>query len=238
MSRFRGAAGAAVVMTFSVALLTASPVMAAPPSSAYDAPAETPAPQSDASVGHDAPVTLFGRGSSHNLGGFGALETGYTRMAGRDLFLACVEGAFVLDHALTVGASGCGVGPRMNASGYGDVIHEPGDRLDIGYGGLAVRYHFLSRDMLNVSVGTMVGGGAIAVTNRDSALTNRDGHTKSTDAFFVLEPRVAGYLNLTRWARVGAFLGYRVASGVAMTNLSSSDLGGPTLGATFQLGWF
>lgn len=238
MSRICGAAPAAVITMLSVSLFGAPVAMAAPTASVSYEPAENTSHQVEAPAAHDAPATLFGPGNAHQLGGFGALETGYTRMAGRDLFLGCIEGAFILDHALTLGVAGCGVGPRINADGYGDVIHEPGDRLQVGYGGFAVRYHFLSREMLHFSVGALVGGGAIAITNPDTVWTNRDDHAKTTDAFFAIEPRVTGYLNLTRWARVGAFAGYRVAGGVGMTNLSSADIGGPTLGATFQFGWF
>ncbi len=62
-------------------------------------------------------------------------------------------------------------------------------------------------------------------------------HLKTHDALFVAEPRLTGYINLTRWARMGAFAGYRFVGGVNMQNLSTGDLSGPVVGGTVQFGW-
>jgi hypothetical protein len=183
------------------------------------------------------PRTLFEANGRHAFGGFGGLDVAYTRFAGIDASQICGEGAFLVDHALSIGGAGCGIAARIDAQQYGSVIHAPGDRLEFGYGGLALRYHFFAREMFNVSVGTVIGAGAVSITNRAYDDGYHDGHAKSIDAVFVMEPRVIAFLNLTRWARVGVFGGYRIVTGSDTLNLPSSDLGGPTAGGTVQFGW-
>lgn len=225
--------------TLSLSLVASRPASATPPTAGLDPAGSATGSGNDGSYAQEPPATLFGNSNRHEIGGFGALEGGYTRMVGRDLSLWCVEGAFIVDHTVSVGGAACGVAPRISGSAYGDVVHAPDDRLEIGYGGLAVRYHLLSRELMNVSLGATIGGGAVAITNRsDVAYPGGRNYAKSTDGFFSLEPRMAGYLNLTRWARVGAFIGYRFAGGIDTANLSSKDISGPTLGGTVQFGWF
>lgn len=222
-----------------VGLSTASADPASAPPAASYAPEEPPAiPADPMRYDPEGPATLFGS-SKHVLGGFGAFEAAYTHIAGQDVSLGCGEGAVLFDHTLSIGGSLCGVLPRMDGTQYGNVVHSPGDRMEVAYGGLAVRYHFFAKELFQFSVGATVGGGAVVITNpNESWGTYHNEHTKNTDGFFAFEPRLTGYVNLTRWARFGAFAGYRFVSGINTTNLSAGDIAGPTLGGTMQFGWF
>lgn len=219
---------------------------AAPPKVSFtEPPAAQAAPASPpprpAAAPDDGPQTLFRSGGK--LGGYGGLDVGYTRVAGNDAALLCGGGALLIDRALTIGLMGCGVAARINAETYGNVVHEDGDRLEFGYGGVLVGYQFFQKQLYNLSLTTMVGAGGTSIVNHrgtewgdDDFDNHRD--VKATDALFVAEPRLTGYLNLTRWARVGAFAGYRFVGGVNMRNLSAGDLSGPVVGGTVQFGWF
>jgi hypothetical protein len=235
MSRARCFAPAALV---AAACVAGSSAFAQGPTASFD-----PDPAGAAPTEPEAPQTLFSPHGRHAFGGFGAIEPAYTYIAHRDAAIACVEGGLILDHALTLGASFCGVGTQLSGEAYGNVVHAPGDKLEIGYGGFAARYHFFATRMVHFSLGATVGGGTVAVVNVDERHASygerydHDGHAKEYDSFFMVEPRLTGYLNITRWARLGAFGGYRAVSGVDMKNLTSRAMSGPTAGASLQFGW-
>ena len=196
----------------------------------------TAAPASD-----DAPQTLFH--SKSKLGGYGGLDAAYTRLSGKNVAMFCGTGALLMDRKFSLGLVGCGNASRISAETYGDVVHESGDRLEFGYGGLVLGYQFFPKQLYNLSLTTMVGAGSAAIVNyRDDTWGderwNGHDHMKMHDAVFVTEPRLTGYINLTRWARLGAFAGYRFVGGVQMKNLSNGDLAGPVVGGTLQFGWF
>lgn len=218
----------------------AANVPAPPQSAPRTTPTAAPAATPPSAKTDDAPRTLFGSGGKVFVSGYGHLDVAYTRVAGRDAALVCGGGAMILDRTLTIGLAGCGVPTRIHSDNYGNVAHETGDRLELGYGGLEIGYHLFPKQVYNLSLSAMVGGGGASVVNHSGEDwdDSDDSHVKTVDPIFVAEPRLTGYVNLTRWARVGAFVGYRFVAGVDMKNLSSGDLAGPVAGGTMQFGWF
>jgi hypothetical protein len=213
------------------------------PASPYESPKRvrlpaTPPPEKSAA--RDRPATLLDGSGSYAFGGFGGLGVMYTRFANTDAVLVCGEGGVIIDHALTFGGGGCGVPTLVNAERYGNPPHDPRDRLSFGYGGAIVRYHFYSRSMVNLGVGALIGAGGLSIgTLRSNAQDYSQDYTpKRTEALFVLEPQIGGYLNITRWLRVGATAGYRIVSAVSTPGLSASDVGGLSVGGRVELGWF
>jgi len=196
-----------------------------------------PQPSADSD---DAPQTLFRPGMK--IGGYGGLDVAYTRLAGHDAALFCGSGALLADHTFSLGLMGCGNATRISGQSYGDAAHESGDRLEFGYGGLVLGYHFFPKRLYNLSLTALVGAGGAAIVNFYDGSQNDNWHehhdVKTHDTLFVAEPRLTGYVNLTRWARMGAFVGYRFVGGADMKNLSESDLAGPVAGGTIQFGWF
>lgn len=213
------------------------------------APAPLPEPPPPALVpamparGDDGPQVLFHSDNGLRLSGYGGVDVGYTRVAGENAVLACGGGALLMSRTFSLGLMGCGVPTRIPGENYSIVTHEAGDRLEFAYAGVVAGYHFFPKKLYNLSLSAMVGGGAASIVNRhdqtwsDNHDTNHD-HVKSVDPLFVAEPRLTGYVNLTRWARVGAFVGYRFVGGVDMRNLSSADMSGPVAGGSVQFGWF
>lgn len=163
----------------------------------------------------------------------------YTYLADTSAVMVCGEGAAIIDHALSFGGGGCGVATHINGSKYGDAPHSANDRLIFGYGGAIIRYHFRSRDMVNVSVGGLIGAGGLSIATWNAASDDNEKLTpKRSEAVFVIEPQVGGHLNVTRWMRFGVTAGYRVVSQIAMPGLSAGSVSGPTLGGNVQFGWF
>jgi len=190
----------------------------------------------------DVPATLFASGQDYAIGGFGGFGVAYTRFAGSDRPLVCGEGAVIIDHRFTLGGGGCGIAAVMDGSKYGNAPSNPRDRMSFGYGGAIIRYHFFSRNAVNLAVGAIVGAGGIQIATWNGTgsqyCSDQNCTNKGQDAVFIFEPQVGGYANLTRWLRVGAVAGFRVVSGVDTKGLSASDLMGPTLGGQLQGGWF
>jgi hypothetical protein len=165
--------------------------------------------QSGASTLFDTPVSF---------GGYAGVGFRYSRLFGRDGFVAGAEMALLLSHRLAIGVSGYG----------GD--SDPGDALSFGYGGVVVRYHFpLQSSPFYLSLGALTAAGAVSDDSDDSS----DG---DDDAVFVFEPQVSGHLNVTRWLRVGVDVGYRLVSG--SERYPARNLRSPIAGFHAELGWF
>ncbi len=204
----------------------ASTGSATPPAPVRAVPSAPPAPEPETDT---PPETLFGGDQDVVLGGFGGLNVRYTRVLGADSVWVGGEGALLLNHAFSVGAGGGGIGNEINPTGK--------TRLDFGYGGLIVRYHFFSSEVVNFAVGGLVGGGAIAVHDRHDNPDDIDWE-KIGETVFVFEPELGLYLNMTRWMRVGITGGYRFVSGVDKNDLSETDVRGAAGGGSVQFGWF
>lgn len=180
----------------------------------------------------DAPATLIGSSDRITLGGFGGVGAYYSRVAGNNAALVCGEGALLINHAFSVGAGGCGLASEINVR----VTTPAGgrDRLHFGYGGFIGRYHFFSREVVNVSLGAMIGAGGLYVGPLDHDFDT----DHSSDTMFVFQPEIGVNLNITRWFRAGVTGGYRAVGGVDTDYLTEAKLSGPVAGAHLQFGWF
>jgi hypothetical protein len=225
---------------------TASPAVpgesaaAAPEPSPYDSgePGSSNSTPKPAKT-RDVPATLLDMSADYDIGGMGGVGVMYTRFARTDAVQVCGEGAVIIDHAFTLGGGGCGIVTRIKGEKYGPEQHDPDDRVQFGYGGAIARYHFFSRRVVNLSVGTLIGAGAIAIGTWHGSSDDTDNFDSRThEAVFVLEPQVGCHANVTRWLRVGVHAGYRLVSGVDTERLSWKSTSSPTLGGTIQVGWF
>jgi hypothetical protein len=184
---------------------------------------------------YDGPPTLL---EDYAIGGFGGIGVMYTRFAGAGAAQVCGEGGVIIDHALELGGGGCGITTTVAAPKDGPPPRYPDDRMGFGYGGAIIRYHFLTRKIVNVGVGALIGAGGLTIGTWDSENDKWSSSHQKSEAVFVFEPQVGAYTNFTRWLRIGATAGYRIVSGVNMQGVSASDLAAPTLGGVLQGGWF
>jgi hypothetical protein len=161
----------------------------------------------------------------------------YTRFAKSDAVQVCGEGGFLLNHVFSVGFGGCGITRTLKTTNY-DRSASPDYRTSFGYGGGIIRYHFLSHRFANLAVSTLVGAGGIAAGDWNYRTHGYDDEDERPDFVFVFEPQLAGYVNITRWLRIGATAGYRFVASSDTPGLKNSDLAAPTIGGQIQAGWF
>lgn len=173
------------------------------------------------------PTTLFHGDEEVVHGGFGGLNVRYTRVLGNNAVWVGGEGALLLNHAFSVGVGGGGIANEINPTNQ--------TRLEFGYGGLVVRYHFFSSEVVNFAVGGLIGAGSIGVHDREQ---DPDDWKDMGETLFVVEPELGLYLNVTRWMRLGITGGYRFVSGVEKNDLSETDVRGAAGGGSVQFGWF
>jgi hypothetical protein len=199
------------------------------------APAESAAPSTAEPAQDSGPPLLFGK--ELDVGGYGGVDVAYTRMFGRDGVVVGGQGAVLINHRLALGLAGYGWSNPVRGPNTldGDAQH-----FETGYGGFTLRYSLYFDNMpFYVTLGTLVGAGAIDLTDRDR---EDDFDTIEDDAgedvFAVIQPDVAVHANLTKWMRVGLTVGYRVTSGVNRLGFDESDVNGLIAGGQVQFGWF
>lgn len=233
MRRFTGIGGL-TALTLGVIGAGAAPALAASPT-----PAQAAA--SPARDTYDGPPLLLGRGGKTRVGGYGSMGAGYTTFMGRRSGLMSMEGAVLLDHRLSLGFAGYGFTRRPCGCRAGDGALQ---ELAAGYGGFVGRYSLFTRLPVYASVGLLLGGGATNLHPRDSDESHQEEWDDDEwdegefDPFWVVQPEATLHLNVTRWFRVGANVGYRFTGGVSRFRLDESDLNGPVVGGSLQFGWF
>lgn len=208
-----------------------------PPSRSTDLEANSaipPAASTKSSL-QEEPETLLG--PHYKVGGFGGLGVMYTRFANTEAVQVCGEGALLLNHVFSIGMGGCGIARTLKTTSFDDQAAS-NYRTSFGYGGGLIRYHFYSHRYANLAIATLIGAGAVASGDWDYRHNRYSGDVDDPDLVFVFEPQLAGYLNVTRWLRIGATAGYRFVSSSDTPGLKSSDLAAPTLGGQIQAGWF
>jgi hypothetical protein len=195
-----------------------------------------PGPTTGAYARDDGPPLLFG--GNVEIGGYGGLTSSYARMFGRDGALVGIEGALLIDHRLSLGAAWYGWANPLTGP---DTLNGDSQHFQTGYGGATVHYSFFfDRSPVYLTVGALVGGGAIALErDHDSGVGDvSDGDRNSHDLFAIVQPDVALNANLTHWMRVGVTAGYRFASGANRLGFDNGDLSGFMVGGQLQFGRF
>jgi hypothetical protein len=191
---------------------------------------------------YEGPPLLFGGGKKVKVGAYGALGGAYTRFMGRDSGLVSLEGALLVDHRFSIGLVGYGFTrtPR-GPDDYDGTRRE----LGAGYGGVAIRYSWLSSLPIYPTFGVVLGGGAVSL-HRDADYYDDDHHdwddddwdSDRLDPFLLVQPELAVQANATRWLRLGVNVGYRFTGGVGRFGLEERDLNGVVAGGTIAFGWF
>lgn len=211
------------------------------------APSAAPATAAPAHDSYNGPPLLVGGDRKLRFGGYGSLGGGYTRFMGRDSGLVSLEGALLFDHRLSIGLAGYGFTrtPRGPAATDGTP-----QQFGAGYGGLALRYSVFGGLPVYGTFGLVMGAGAINLHRHrewsdESAWDDGydDEHEPGFragrfDPFLFAQPELALNVNVTRWLRLGANVGYRFTGGVGRFGKTESDVNGIVAGGAIQLGWF
>jgi hypothetical protein len=162
-----------------------------------------------------------------DIGGYGGLGARYARLLDRNTVLGCIELAVFFDQTLSIGPGGCSTFMSPEASSE-DV---EADRLELNFGATTVRYHFMTFDSFNLSLGVTAGAGSID-------LVSGVDDVRRTDSLIVVEPEVGAHTMATSWMRVSAVGAYRFVSGVDIGGVTNSDVSGFSVGVNAHFGWF
>ena len=168
-------------------------------------------------------------------GGFGGPVLVYSRVRDTDVIFFGGRGGWIANHRFVLGAGGFAMTSRMPAPA-GAPLGGDNLRLDFGYGGLWLEYILWPHKVLHASFGTLVGGGA-AIYNRAIRAEGEDREVIS-DVVFVVDPVVSAEVNVLRFLRVSAGVGYRYVGSVNLVGLEKDDLSGFTASVMLKFGNF
>lgn len=195
------------------------------------------------------PSTLFKSVSAKKMtySGYGGLYTRYSKIGEADACLIGGRGGFIMNDNFVIGLAGMGMtapSTRQKVSGndYNGLLNHIG----FGYGGLLAEYYFNPKDLIVISAGTVIGGGTLFFYDKDyydddyddDYNHHHDGDYEKGSNFFVVEPELNVFINITRFCRIGVGVSYRHVAGIEADEFSDKDFRGPTASVMAQFGWF
>jgi len=161
--------------------------------------------------------TLAGDGLES--GGYGGPVVKFMSLGGNMAVLSGGRGGWIINHTFVIGGGGYGL---LND------ISIDGNNLILNYGGFEAEYIYRSDAVVHFTVHVGIGGGQ--VSNED---------TNDSDKFFYIEPTFNGEVNVLKWFRINAGVGYLWVDKIQnMPSLSSSDVRGITGTIVFKFGGF
>jgi len=173
-------------------------------------------------------------------GGFGSYTLQGTRIDGHSRLFTGMKGAWIINHSLYLGIGGYGMikGIDAPADTAGNAQY-----LQMGYGGALIGYTILSDKLVHFNVESLIGAGGYVLSDGkwDEHENDCDEECKHDmiQPFFAWEPRVGVEVNVTKFMRVSAGVGYRlIVQDEAKNGFSDSDLGGPVGSIDFKFGRF
>jgi len=196
------------------------PIPKAPP----PAPAEEARPDMDTLISGDI-----------TSGAYGGPVLTYSRIQGRDALFFGGRGGWVVNHRFVMGAGGFALVTRMPPpEGAPQTVEDL--RTEFGYGGLWLEYILFPDKVVHASFGTLLGGGAVAYS-RIRRIDRQDRQVES-DVVLAVEPVLSAELNVTRFLRVAAGVGYRHVGSVDLTGMRQEDLSGFSGSVMLKFGKF
>jgi hypothetical protein len=168
-------------------------------------------------------------------GGYGGAVLMYSRILGRDALFFGGRGGWIINHRFVFGAGGFALVTRVpTPAGAPDIGEDL--RTEFGYGGLWLEYIFLPHSLVHGSIGTLLGGGSVAYSR--IRRTERQDREVESDVVFAAEPVVSLEMNVTRFLRFSAGVGYRYVGSVNLTALRQEDVSGFTGSVMLKFGRF
>lgn len=167
-------------------------------------------------------------------GGFGGPVLKVGSLNGETALLVGGRGGWIINHSFIVGGGGYGLVNDVHAK----VLGPFGERyLNFGYGGLELEYVAHPHRLINCSVQSLIGAGALSWRDQSMHRDMFDSNSNS-ETFFIVEPGVNVTLNVTKYFRISGGVSYRFISGVQSEASSNPDLSGPSGVLTFRFGKF
>jgi hypothetical protein len=158
-------------------------------------------------------------GDGIESGGYGGPVIKFTSFAGNFGVIVGGRGGWIINHTFVIGGGYYGLASNIKIDG---------STTDMEYGGFEFEYIWQSDRLLHFTVHLGTGGGRVQMLD-----------PYNEDRFFYIEPTVSLEINLIKWFRINAGIGYLWVDNIqGMPGLSSSDVRGITGTIVFKFGWF
>lgn len=189
--------------------------------------------------------TLLGSNVSH--GGFISLEGKFGPVDGHFRHFSGFKTGYIMNHDLYVGLAGYGMSMGYNAD-YPDSVGDD-QFVQMGYGGLLLGYTLNANRLIHFGFETVAGVGGYVLTAKEFM----DGEGKEDEnwdewdgelgdrgnLFIVLDPQLLVELNVAKYMRISAGLGYRIEMFPEdHHNITSYDQSGVTASLAMTFGKF
>lgn len=156
--------------------------------------------------------TLVGRGI--HSGGYGGPVWKVGLVNGKTGLFSGGRGGWIINHKFAIGGGGYSMITDVEADGQ---LY-----LDMEYGGFEMEYIHKSNKLIHWTIHTLLGAGTVKLKEHDP----RD--DIESDRFYLIEPSFNFDFNVADWFRIGLGASYRLAFGVDMSGVTSSDVSGPS----------
>jgi len=171
-----------------------------------------------------------------SLSGYGAPLVRFSKMGDSYSTLVGGRGGLIINDNFVLGGSGMALAhPRDRSDFSGKTYFGNYDRVDFAYGGGLIEYYFTPKSLFGFSAGTTIGGGGLTFHSKKEAY---DEDEYGSDVFFVAEPEVNVFVNITKFCRIGAGISYRYVKGIGVDEFDDKDFRGPSIGIIVAFGWF
>ncbi len=180
-------------------------------------------------------TTLLSFNKGFSFSGYGAPTFGLTVINGIPCFISGGRGGVIInskDYGIVFGGAGYSLCYPTNREDLTGASYS-GDFTDvlINYGGLLFEYHYKPQNLFHFSIGSTFGKGEIGFLNDDL-------NSNESDSFFMIEPEIAGYVNIATFFRLGAAVAYRIPFGIEIKDFNDSDFRNIEGRLLFEFGWF
>ncbi len=171
---------------------------------------------------------------------YGGIYTRYSKIGDANACLVGGRGGIIINDNFVLGLGGMGLSyptnrDKLSGTDYTGTLN----RVGFGYGGFLAEYYFNPKDLIVFSAGTLIGGGGLSFYEKmDHNNNNNQDNRNDGDRFFVAEPEINVFINLTRFCRIGIGASYRYVAGINSDEFSDKDFRGPSASVMAQLGWF
>ena len=159
------------------------------------------------------------RGDGIESGGYGGPVIKFMSLAGNFGIIVGGRGGWIINHTFVIGGGYYGMASNIKIDG---------STTDLEYGGFELEYIWQSDRVLHFTIHVGLGGGRVQMID-----------PYNEDRFFYVEPTVNLEVNLIKWFRINAGIGYLWVDNIqGMPGLSTSDVRSVTGTIVFKFGWF
>ena len=190
---------------------------------------------------------LFQKNGETRISGFGAPIFEFSSFQGEFAFASGAGGAVLINNQFFIGGYGLGM-ISMNELNYS--VYSINGRISyphtvMGHGGLWFGYIHQPNKAVHLALSTKIGFGGLTYSNKNTD-NWWDENEWAIDGVFVFTPQAEIELNLLKWFKFNAGVGYRLVSGTGSIyydidgnpTFNNKDLSGLTGSITLMFGWF